>query len=48
MLNRLNAIKFVMAVSFVSTLILALFYSSVKDKVAENILLDKKLKDSST
>ena len=42
MLNRLNAIKFVMAVSFVSTLILALFYSSVKDRVQENILLDKK------
>jgi len=42
MLNRLNAIKFVMAVSFVSTLILALFYSSVKDRVEENVLLDKK------
>jgi len=42
MLDRLNAIKFVMLVSFVSSLVLALLYSILIDKVEENIRLDKK------
>mgnify|MGYP001013606803 CR=1 FL=1 len=42
MLDRLNAIKFVMLVSFVSSLVLALLYSTLIDKVEENIRLDKK------
>ena len=42
MLDRLNAIKFVMLVSFVSSLVLALLYSTLINKVEENIRLDKK------
>jgi Na+-transporting NADH:ubiquinone oxidoreductase subunit C len=42
MLNRLKSIKFVMLVSFVSSLLLAIIYSSVKPMVDTNIILDKK------
>ena len=42
MLDRFNAIKFVMVVSFVSSLVLALIYSVLYETVEENILLDKK------
>ena len=42
MLDRLNAIKFVMLVSFVSSLVLALLYSTLINRVEENIRLDKK------
>ena len=42
MLDRFNAIKFVMLVSFVSSLVLALLYSTLINKVEENIRLDKK------
>jgi len=42
MLNRLKTIKFVMLVSFVSSLLLAIIYSSVKPMVDTNIILDKK------
>ena len=42
MLDRIKSIKFVMLVSFVSSLVLALLYSILIDKVEENIRLDKK------
>ena len=42
MLDRFNAIKFVMLVSFVSSLVLALLYSTLINRVEENIRLDKK------
>ena len=42
MLDRIKSIKFVMLVSFVSSLVLALLYSTLINKVEENIRLDKK------
>ena len=42
MLDRIKSIKFVMLVSFVSSLVLALLYSTLINKVEENIQLDKK------
>ena len=42
MLDRIKSIKFVMLVSFVSSLVLALLYSTLINRVEENIRLDKK------
>ena len=42
MLDRLNAIKFVMMVSFVSSLLLAFIYTTAKSTIDDNIASDKK------